>query len=434
MWAGESVYEASKKLRPLNQWYIGYNREMALEYILDCEKWLRALGIVANAHHEYIFKDPDENGKSRDIAAFRIRLPNGKRITALSSQPKNIRSKRGHVRVDEGAFHENLPEIRKAAIALTMHGGRVSFASTHDGEDNPFNELCEEARSGEKSYSLHTTTFDDAVEQGLYRKICKNAGTQWTQEAEDAWVRDIYDDYGIDADEELRCIPRSASGGYIETQWLNDVLYDTTPQHGAIYMSGDFAVTAKTEGDKQKRKRPDFTEIGVWAVPPDGEVYALDWWSGQTTMDVWVDEMIRFARIYNPRCFFGETGVIKNSVEPYLKQRMREEGIHFRCEWLPTHGGDKAARGRPMQGMAHAGSLHFPHAPWASRIIHQIGAFRAGKKTQRDDAFDAAAIMCSAIRHAHPGIEPSESKTRSGAREYGRRKKRYGRGKVSWRT
>ena len=171
----------------MDVWYIGYNKDMAEEFIRDCADWIKHYQLVADAIQEEIIND---DGK--DILTFVIRCASGFRITALSSRPSNLRGKQGYVIIDEAAFHDQLGELLKAAIALLMWGGKVAVISTHDGVDNPFNQLCEEIRAGKKPYALHRTTFDDAVDEGLYRRICQVRGIDWTPEGEAAWVADIY--------------------------------------------------------------------------------------------------------------------------------------------------------------------------------------------------------------------------------------------------
>jgi hypothetical protein len=58
--------------------------------------------------------------------------------------------------IDEAAFHEQLGELIKAAMALLMWGGQVHIISTHNGADNPFNELIQDIRAKKRPYSLHT--------------------------------------------------------------------------------------------------------------------------------------------------------------------------------------------------------------------------------------------------------------------------------------
>lgn len=46
------------------------------------------------------------------------------------------------------------------------HVGSISILFTHNGEENPFNKLFREIRSGERNYSLHHP-MDDAIADGL---------------------------------------------------------------------------------------------------------------------------------------------------------------------------------------------------------------------------------------------------------------------------
>ena len=156
------------------------------------------------------------------VLAFVIRFASGWRVTALSSRPSNLRGKQGRVIIDEAAFHEQLSELLKAAMALLMWGGQVHIISTHDGVDNPFNELITDIRAGKKPYSIHRITFDEAVSDGLYRRICLRLGKEWTKEGEEAWCKEIRDFYGDDASEELDCIPKNGGG-----KWLNRALIES---------------------------------------------------------------------------------------------------------------------------------------------------------------------------------------------------------------
>jgi phage FluMu gp28-like protein len=56
----------------------------------------------------------------------------------------------------------------------------------HNGNDNAFNEMIKDIRSDKLDYSLHKTTFDEALEQGLYKRICLVQKKEWTQAAQDA--------------------------------------------------------------------------------------------------------------------------------------------------------------------------------------------------------------------------------------------------------
>lgn len=196
--------------------YISFNQDMTREYIDTCAEWAKKLQIVAGKVNEDIFRDGDE----REIKAFRIDFASGHKILALSNRPSNLRGKQGRVIIDEAAFVEDLPELLKAALALLMWGGQVIIISTHNGADNPFNELIQDVRAGDFPYSLHRITLDDALSAGLYRRICRVTEKPWTPEAEAAWRADLIKTYGDGADEELFCIPRQSSGAYLTTAMI----------------------------------------------------------------------------------------------------------------------------------------------------------------------------------------------------------------------
>ncbi len=207
--AGDAVLRASKTSGE-DVFYIGYNRDMTLEFIEATAEWARDLNAAAEAMEEFLYEDEDQ-----DIQAFRIRFASGFKIVALSSRPANLRGKQGHVIIDEAAFHDQIGELLKAALALIMWGGSVSVISTHDGDENPFNELIKDIRADRKPFSLHRITIDDALAEGLYKRICLRKGDAWSPEAEAVWRKELIEFYGQDADEELFCIPRRGAGAYL---------------------------------------------------------------------------------------------------------------------------------------------------------------------------------------------------------------------------
>lgn len=196
-----------------NVYYIGYNQDMAIEFVEACAMWARAFNHAAGEIEEGIWEDEQDD---RHIKTYTIKFPgSGKRIVALSSRPANLRGKQGVVVVDEAAFHDKLGELLKAALALLIWGGKVRVISTHDGAANPFNELIQQVRAKKRKGSVFRCDFHEAVEQGLYRRVCLRLGREWTVEDEAAWVKDVYDFYGDDADEELDVVPRESAGAYL---------------------------------------------------------------------------------------------------------------------------------------------------------------------------------------------------------------------------
>jgi phage FluMu gp28-like protein len=205
---------ASRQAGGMNVYYMGYNLEMARDFIDVSAMWARGFGPVASEVEEFIFDDT-VGREDRSIKAFRITFASGYSIVALPSFARSLRGKQGYVILDEAAFHDELAEVLKAALALLMWGGKVLVISTHDGDDNPFNALCEDIRKQRRPYQLITLDFDQALRDGLYQRICLVTGQAWSPEAEAAWREEIISFYGDAADEELYVIPAAGSGTYI---------------------------------------------------------------------------------------------------------------------------------------------------------------------------------------------------------------------------
>ena len=195
--------------------YIGYSEDMTREYIDDCAMWSRAFNRAADAMQAVMFDDTDDKGEIRQIKAFRIDYASGFKILALSSRPRSIRGKQGKVTIDEAAFHDDLPGLIKAAMAMLIWGGRVRILSTHNGEENYFNLLIKDVRAGKLPYSLHTTSFTQALDAGLFDRVKLILGDRLEEKTRAQWEAKVRAMYGEDASEELDCIPKTGSGVYI---------------------------------------------------------------------------------------------------------------------------------------------------------------------------------------------------------------------------
>ncbi len=236
------VAAAEKKAGGQTVYYLGYNQDMTVEYIQACAMWARAFNYAAEEIEEGIWPDSDPD---KHIKTYTIQFPSGHRIVALTSRPSNLRGRQGVVVVDEAAFHQDLAELLKAALALLIWGGEVHVISTHDGTENPFNELIEEIRAGKRKGTLFRCTFQEAVDDGLYKRVCMRKGIPYIEEEEAAWVADVYSFYGDAAEEELNCVPSQGGGAYLSlalvesrTSRESPVLrlkypqgYETAPEH-----------------------------------------------------------------------------------------------------------------------------------------------------------------------------------------------------------
>lgn len=217
----EDAVECAAAATGMDVWYIGYTKDMAIEFILDCAQWAGQLqGFAADIESgEEIFIDGEER---QSVLKFSITFASGHRITALSSTPRNLRGKQGRVIIDEAAFHTDLAGLIKAAMALLIWGGEVRIISTHNGDDNPFNTLVNDIRAGRLPYSPHRTTFDDAIRDGLYHRVCQRMEIEWTAEGEAKWAAEIRAQYGDDAEEELDCVPKNGSGSFLTRELVEN--------------------------------------------------------------------------------------------------------------------------------------------------------------------------------------------------------------------
>ncbi len=213
-----------------NVWYMGYDKDMTLEFIEVCAMWARAFGLVAGELVEEEVLYTDDNGREHGVKAFSIRFASGFRVTALPSVPRALRGKQGIVIIDEAAFHKNVNEVIKSAMALLIWGGQVVVISTHDGVANPFNVLLDEIRAGKRAGQTMKITFADAMEAGLYERVALVARSKGTELPDKAtWEADIRAAYGDDAEEELDCVPKTGSGCLIA---LEDIIAAEHPECG----------------------------------------------------------------------------------------------------------------------------------------------------------------------------------------------------------
>jgi phage FluMu gp28-like protein len=232
-----------------NYFYISATQDMAREFIEAVAMWAKAFSFVASAIGEGIWEDDVDPEKGRRfIKTFEVNFPaTGRRIVALSSRPTNLRGKQGTIGIDEAAFAPELAGLLKAAMAMLLWGSKVRIWSTHDGVENPFNGLIEEVRAGKRgTATVHRITFDEAVAQGLYRRVCLRKGLAWSQAAQDVWVTEARAMYGDDAAEELDVIPSQGGGAYLSLALISQRM---VPAWSATAPAGPVLVRGKWKDD-----------------------------------------------------------------------------------------------------------------------------------------------------------------------------------------
>lgn len=215
--ASDSVLDGAPAVGWSNTYYMSFNKDNCRQYIEDAGEWAKKFGYACSDLQEVLLTDED-----KDITAYRITFASGAEIMGLPGVSRSLRSKQGNVVIDEAAFFDDFNSVLQAAKALVMWGGRIRVISTHNGEDNPFNQLIKDIRSGkETEWSLHRITFREAMAQGLYKRICLTSGREWTEQADKEFLEKMYRIYGDNPDEELDVIPRSSNGRYFSRGLLD---------------------------------------------------------------------------------------------------------------------------------------------------------------------------------------------------------------------
>jgi len=216
-----------------NVFYIGDTKDKGREFIGYVAHFAKVVSEELAEIEEFMFIDQRKDGSTKEISAYRIRFASGFRVEALSSRPENIRGLQGIVVIDEAAFHADVRGVLDAVNALLIWGGKIRIISTHNGVLCPFNELIREVKStGKPPYSIHHIPFGDAVENGLFKRVCLIKGDEWSEEAEKQWEADIRGAYGSRTAamrQELDAIPAEAEGAALTRVQIEACMTDGIP-------------------------------------------------------------------------------------------------------------------------------------------------------------------------------------------------------------
>lgn len=234
------VAAARRTAGGMDVFYVPDTKDKGLEFIGYCARFARVIaeaqGQGLSGIEQFLFVDQDDKGNTRQITAWRIRFASGFKIVALSSRPANLRGLQGKVVIDEAAFHLNVQEVLDAATALQIWGGRIVVISSHKGKKNPFNQFIRDIEAGlygpSSDAATLTVTFDDAVKNGLYERVCMVTRETPSAEGKKRWYKRIRAAYGprkAAMREELDAIPRDGGGLVLPGVWIDAAMTDARP-------------------------------------------------------------------------------------------------------------------------------------------------------------------------------------------------------------
>jgi phage FluMu gp28-like protein len=175
--AYDSVKKASWLGARLDVWISSRDETQAKLYVQDCAAWAKWMGIGAEDLGLAVFGD-------QGAPAYALEFANGRRIYSLSSNPNALAGKRGHVKLDEFALHQDQRLLYRVAKPVTTWGGQLCVISTHRGVNSVFNELVRQIREGGNpmGWSLHSVPLQTAVAEGLVERINQKTSRAETRE------------------------------------------------------------------------------------------------------------------------------------------------------------------------------------------------------------------------------------------------------------
>jgi predicted phage terminase large subunit-like protein len=192
--------------------------------------------------------------------------------------------------------------------------------------------------------------------------------------------------------------PAPEEGDYFRADWLRP--YDKAPPLATlrVYGGSDYAVTA--DGG-------DFTCHAVVGLDPEGRMYLLDLWRGQTAADRWIEAFCDLVIKWRPVGWAEETGQIRSGVGPFIDRRQRERKAWVAREQFPTRG-DKAVRAQSIRGRMALEGLYVPYdALWYPDLRSELLSFPAGK---HDDQVDALGLVGQLLDQMADGPKPEKKR------------------------
>lgn len=216
-WTYVQAYEDTvdaAKAGGMDVWFTSADLSAAREYVRYVEQWAKLLNKAARNLGEIVLEGEGDDA----IKAFVVEFANGKRVHALSSNPKGFRSKGGKVVIDEYGFHEQADELWRAAAPSVLWGYPIRVFSSHNGKDCRFYQMVEEAKKPGSKWSLHTTTIVDAIKDGLVSRI-KGLDRPATQAEVDEFLAECRDIAGDTEtfQQEFMCNPLDGTTAYISS-------------------------------------------------------------------------------------------------------------------------------------------------------------------------------------------------------------------------
>lgn len=192
---------------------------------------------------------------------------------------------------------------------------------------------------------------------------------------------------------------RTESGLLFKRVWFENRRFDlgTQPARLNKYMASDWAGGPDPDDPDSD---PDFTEHGCAGLDDSGNLWFVDWWTGQEDPHEWIKAYLGMVQRNRPLRAFEEKGAIRRSIDGALNKAMQEMQAAGQPAWVHRDGiasaGSKASRALGFAARCAAGSVWIPNTPWGDRLINQLCAFN-GQDGKVDDMVDVGSLLARGL-------------------------------------
>lgn len=194
---------------------------------------------------------------------------------------------------------------------------------------------------------------------------------------------------------------RSAAGLLFKRRWFKRFDLGSEPERLNRYIASDYAAGPDPDNPDSD---PDWTEHGCAGLDDRGDLWFVDWWSGQEDPSVWVDAWLAMIRRNRPLAAFEEKGVILRTMDGAINKAMRQAKTFVHREALAS-AGNKASRALGFAARAAAGTVWIPNTEWGDRLVNQLVAFN-GRDGKTDDMVDVCSLLARGLDEMVDAAKP----------------------------
>ena len=248
--------------------------------------------------------------------------------------------------------------------------------------------------------------FDYDYVLSAYKEESLNKGSFW----QELMLRISNEEDRLIYDEDIKWYKRST-----------DIIMNK--HHYNWYITTDPAVTKSTAADD--------SVISLWAVDRNSNIYWVNGWMEQETIDKFLDALFGFVTMFSPYEVGLERSGQQNAIITMVLKEMERRGKYFNIGKDPGSkqygfysGVDKLMRFMPVVPMFKSGRIFFPEDMKDSKIlrqgIHEITSVSTtGIKSKRDNFLDTVSMLAKLNIIAHSGEEIREKKDTNNGSRYG---------------